>query len=128
MVSSIAPLVWALFYWRSTAMLKKAEVTSPLPLKQETAHVAELDGDVLVRGLTLRDRLSLALQDGYGRMAHMLAVTVLVQGDDGALVPLFTADEWERFGAHNYTAALTLWEISRRLSDLDGEQAEKKSE
>lgn len=108
-------------------MLKKSALPSPPPLKEETVNVPEFKGDVLVRGLLLKDRLGLALTDGYGRMAAMLAVCVLVDGENGEKVPLYTADEWERWGSLHYAAAMTLWDKARLLSDIGGEEAEKNS-
>lgn len=108
-------------------MLKKSEVPVPPPLKDETVNVPELNGDVIVRGLMLKDRIDLSLAKGFGRMAGMLAPCVLVLDDEGAKVPLFTVDEWERWGASHYAAAMTLWDKARILSDLDGEQAAKNS-
>lgn len=108
-------------------MLKKAAVPAPPPLKTETVHVPELKGDVLIQGLLMKDRLELAVTQGFGRMAQMLAACVLVDDGNGGKVPLYTVDEWERWGSKNYAAAMTLWDKARLLSDLDGEDAEKNS-
>lgn len=107
-------------------MLKKSAIPEPSPSKSEVVTVPELDGEVLVRGMLLKDRLELALIGGYASLSATLALCVSVDGD-GSAVPLFTADEWERWGSKHYNAALKLWDIVRRLSDLDGEQAEKNS-
>lgn len=108
-------------------MLKKSDVPVPPQSGTEIATVPELGGDVLVRGMLLRDRLELALTAGYGRLAMTLALCVSVDGEQGESVPLFSAEEWERWGSKNYVAAMKLWDIVRRLSDIDGEEAEKKS-
>lgn len=110
-------------------MLKKSEVPAPPQLKEQTVPVPELGGEVLVRGLLLKDRLSLSLADGYGRMASMLASCVCVAGEDGAMVALFTEQEWERWGAigSNYSAAMKMWDVARGLSDIGGVEAAKNS-
>lgn len=108
-------------------MIKKS-ATPPAPsVPEETVTVPELNGEVLVRGLLLKDRLAIAVTDGYERMALMLAVCVFCQDDKGQPVPLYSADEWERFGSRHYSAAINLWDVTRRLSDIEGEAAEKKS-
>lgn len=108
-------------------MLKKADVPAPPPLKEETVNVPELKGEVIVRGLLLKDRIDLSLTKGFGRMAGMLAPCVLVLDAEGEKVPLFTAEEWERWGSANYVSAMQLWDKARILSDIDGEQAAKNS-
>lgn len=106
-------------------ILKSATPAPSLP--EETVSVPELGGEVLVRGLLLKDRLTIALAEGYERMAAMLAACVFAHDDKGQPTPLYTADEWERFGSRHYAAAINLWDVTRRLSDMDGEAAEKKS-
>ena len=107
-------------------MIKKSATSAPA-IPEETVKVPELGGEVLVRGLLLKDRLAIALAEGYERMAAMLAACVFAKDDAGATVPLWTADEWERFGAVHYEAALKLWDVTRKLADLDGEAAAKNS-
>ena len=77
--------------------------------------------------MLLKDRLAIALSEGYERMAAMLAACVYAKDDAGTMVPLWSADEWERFGAVHYEAALKLWDVTRKLCDFDGEQAAKNS-
>ena len=107
-------------------MILKSSTPAP-SLPEETVTVQELGGEVLVRGMLLKDRLSIALAEGYERMAAMLAACVFANDDKGQPTPLYTADEWERFGSRHYAAAINLWDVTRRLSDIDGEAAEKKS-
>lgn len=107
-------------------MILKSSTPAP-SLPEEVVTVPELGGEVLVRGMLLKDRLSIALAEGYGRMAAMLAACVYAQDDHGQPTMLYTAEEWERFGSRHYAAALNLWDVTRRLSDMDGEAAEKKS-
>lgn len=107
-------------------MIKKSAMSVPT-LLEEVVAVPELGGEVLVRGMLLKDRLEISIVDGYARMASMLACCVFADNEKGEKVPLYEAEEWERVGAKHYTATLKLWDIARRLSDIDGEQAEKNS-
>ena len=107
-------------------MIKKSDTSAP-DILQESVNVPELGGEVLVRGMMLKDRLAVSLADGYERMGAMLSVCVYAAGEKGATVPLWSADEWERFGSKHYEAALKLWDVTRRLSDLDGVAAAKNS-
>lgn len=59
----------------------------------------------------------------FKHLAPLLAPTVL-DADD---TPLFTEAEWEAWGANNMVAALKLWDVAWRLSDLDGKEAAKNS-
>ena len=105
-------------------MLKKSALPAP-SLLEEIVSVPELGGDVLVRGMLLKDRLEISIVDGYARMSAMLAACVFADNEQGEPAPLYSADEWERVGARHYAAALKLWDVVRRLSDIDGEVAEK---
>jgi hypothetical protein len=104
------------------ALLKKSDIAAPT-LHEEVVEVAELGGQVIVRGLYLHERLELALRDkdGMRRIAQMLALCVL----DADRAPLWSAEEWTLFGGRHCEAALNLWEIAKRLSGMDGEGAEK---
>ena len=73
-------------------MLRKSDVTAPPSLRKETVLVPELNGEVVVQGMLLRDRLEVGVTKGYGRMAHMLAACVLVLGE-GSNVLFATEDE-----------------------------------
>lgn len=107
-------------------MIKKSALPAP-SLLEEVVSVPELGGDVLVRGMLLKDRLEISIVDGYARMASMLAACVFADNETGERVPLYSAEEWERVGARHYAATLKLWDVTRRLSDIDGEEAEKNS-
>lgn len=111
--------------------VKKSAVQIPT-LPEEVVAVPELGGDVLVRGLGLAARMSLSQEfkatsgpasRNFGHLAPLLAASVLDADDE----PLFTAAEWEAFGAKHYVAAMGLWDIAWRLSDLDGKEAAKNS-
>lgn len=105
--------------------LNRSDLVKP-ELPRETVAVPALGGDVIVRGLLLGERLGLFAdlrEDGksYTRIGKMLAVAVV--GDDGQ--PLLGEAEWEAFGGVNFTAALDLFTVARRLSGLDAEVIEK---
>ena len=97
-------------------VINRASVIDRLPLLKETAvHVPSLDGAVIVRGLMLVDRLNITLkQNDMGIIAEMLAKCVL--GDDHQ--PIFTMEEWERFGAVHDDDAIMLWEKVLEISSL----------
>lgn len=104
------------------ALLKKSQIPEPI-LPKEVVDVPELGGEVVVRGLLLKDRLALFQDSGSGHanLARMLASTV--RDADG--LPVFTVDEWEVFGSANFPAVAKLFDVARRLSGLDAEVAEK---
>lgn len=102
--------------------LKKSDIARPA-LPMEAVEVPELGGEVIVRGLRLSERLDLAVdsEEGYRRITRMLSIVVV----DTDQVPIFSQDEWEVFGAKNAEAVMRLWVVSKRLSGLDVESAEK---
>lgn len=104
--------------------LKKAEIKPPV-LPKEAVEVAELGGEVVVRGLLLRERLALFDaangSERYGHLSAVLAASVI----DGDGEPIYTAQEWEEFGAVHFEAALKLFNVARRLSGLDAEERKK---
>ena len=105
--------------------LKKADIKPPV-LPKETVEVDALGGEVVVRGLLLRERLALFddARDGGERFGHLSAVLAACVVDaDGKQV--FTVDEWEQFGAVHFEAALKLFNVAQRLSGLDVEGAKK---
>lgn len=111
--------------------IKKSDVKAP-SLPEELVEVPELGGEVLVRGLGLAGRMALSQEfkstygptaRSFGHLAPLLAASVLDADDE----PLYTAAEWEAWGSTNYVAALRLWDIAWRLSDLDGKEAAKNS-
>lgn len=110
------------------SLIKKADVVPPEVLPEEEVYVEVLNGSVIVTGAGLGHRLSMAFgRDNagkpFGHISRLLAVCVL----DGDREPLFTAQQWEAFARKkkNYEAAVILWDIANRLSDLDGKEAEK---
>lgn len=107
-------------------LVKRADVQKPT-LPEEVVPLPELGGDVLVRGLGLSARLALQSDfeclSRFGHMMALLEVSVL----DGDSKPIFTAAEWEAWGSKHTAAAMKLWDIAWRLSDLDGKEAAKNS-
>lgn len=108
------------------ALLKKTDITRPV-VPKETVPVPALGGDVVVRGLMLSERLGLyasrAGRDGKALLdvPEILALCVL----DGDGLPVFDVTEWDAFGIKNGEAALQLFNVARRLSGLDAEDAKK---
>lgn len=106
--------------------LKRSDIPRPI-LPMEAISVAELGGEVIVRGLRLSERLELGtrhdIEEGYARqMLRILAACVI----DADHEPIFTVDEWEAFGAKHPKPTVELWDVASRLSGLNAEDAEKK--
>lgn len=98
--------------------IRRADVATPL-LPQEAIQIDSLGGEVIVSGLMLKERLEMAtLNGGFERVAVMLAKTVR----DADQKPLFSAEEWEAFGAKHFDDALKLAEVAQRLSGMGGEK------
>lgn len=104
------------------ALLKKDNIPAPV-LPKEVVEVAELGGDVVVRGLLLKDRLSLfkAADDGAAHVSKLLSATVIDADDQ----PVYSEQQWEEFGSKNFAAVLRLFDVARRLSGLQAEVATK---
>lgn len=96
------------------AILKREQALADLPqVQRATVSVPELGGEVIIRGLLLRDRLNLSLSGRtLANVARLLEASVI--DEEGA--SLLTADEWERFGSKYADRALELWEKARELS------------
>lgn len=104
--------------------LRKSDVERPV-LPAEAVDVPELGGEVIVRGLTLSQRLELGVRfrDGgrFRQMAEMLALCVV----DADEAELFSVEEWEAFGAKHFEAVLRLSDVAQRLSGFDRVEAGK---
>lgn len=107
------------------ALIKRDQVAA-LVLRSEAVHVEPLGGDVLVRELTLTQRM--ALKEGLAqpgddskRMLQMLHLSVV----DADGVPVFTAEQWDAFGARHQAAFNELFLKSVSVSGFDGEKAKK---
>ncbi len=109
------------------AIIKRDKIKPPV-LPREAVPVLALGGDVVVRGMLLSERLALigsAREQGgavnFSYIAQVLATCVLA-GDD---LPVYTAEQWEEFGAQHMGEALALFEKCQALSGLDGEASKK---
>lgn len=113
--------------------MKKSQIKAPeLPAK--TVDVPELGGEVVVKGMLLKERIEYAREfakekpddpDRFDHIAELLARSV--RDEDGECI--FTAAEWELFGASNYLAAMRIWSVAQDMCGFGGrEETEKKSE
>jgi hypothetical protein len=97
--------------------LNKNDIPRPV-LPKEAVDVPELGGEVIVRALLLQDRLEFSSGGSahYGKFAQMLARGVIDANDE----PIFSAAEWEIFGAkeEGQAVAFRLFDVLQRLSGL----------
>lgn len=105
--------------------LAKDQITRPVQ-KKEAVLVSELGGEVIVRGLRLSERFALFAgmgNDGakYLQMARLLSMAVVDARGDA----LMTEEDWDVFGAENYAAMASLFDVAKRLSGLDAEVVQK---
>lgn len=120
--------------------IKRGALPPAPTLPQETLEVAGLGGVVIVRGLLLSQQLALhaklaratAAADGETeeqagftaramRVAETLAMCVFL--DDGE--PVYSAAEWDIFGAKHADDAMALYNLARRLNGDDEEASAK---
>lgn len=106
------------------ALLRREQVAPPR-LEEEVVNVPELGGDVIVRAMTLVERLDLARNTATNveRLPMMLASVVL----DADRNPLFNMEQWNAFGGKHADALFNLWDVARRLSGLEADDVEKNS-
>jgi hypothetical protein len=102
------------------AVLKKSDVKAPV-LPKETVHVPSLNGDVIVQGLMLKDRLDFYSPKEPNTLAKFLTVCVV----DAEGKALFNQDEWEIFGGNETKDAIALFKVAKRLNGMDAEVVEK---
>lgn len=104
-------------------VINRADVVAPVFPEEET-FVAEFGGEVIVKALTLRERLAMAEDEGDGaaRMASMLHLCVV----DVERQPIFTAEQWEIFASRHIDTVMRLWDTARSLSGLEKIEGEKK--
>ena len=106
-------------------VLKKAAIVAPT-LPRETVPVPALGGDVVVRGLRLSERLAMSMNVTQAERFRMVPVLLALCVVDAAGDPVVSEDQWEDFGAVHLDAAMTLFDVAKRLSGMD-EDALKKS-
>ncbi len=114
------------------AVLKRGHFKHPA-LAREIVEVPELGGEVVVRGMTLSERLAFSDatsregdEDGtlrFGNVARVLAWCVL----DADGEPLLTREEWEAMGSVHLSACVRLFDRAQRHSLLTQDDIEKKS-
>lgn len=103
-------------------VITREQVRRPT-LAKETVDVPSLGGEVVIRGMTLSERLTLGIDGNQlSAIARVLAACVL----DADSQPVLTVDEWEAFGDLN--AAIDLYARISQLSLLTRESIEKKTE
>lgn len=116
-------------------MLKREDAARLLPvLPRRTVLIAELGAEVIVRGMLLSERMALsamgadlaALQPGEtaqqaqaraGREVVFFTLSRCVVLADDA--PLFTAAQWDAFGAQHPGAVLDLYKQARQLGGYE---------
>jgi hypothetical protein len=113
-------------------VINKQSVKAPLPPEPRVVAVPELGGEVIVRPLGLSNRLAMHADvramngNGQAAFAHIAALLAHAVVDEH-FAPIFTAEEWEAWGADNMGPAMMLWDAAFEVSGLDKEDAEKKS-
>lgn len=108
------------------AVLSRDSVFAPT-LRRETVPVPSLNGDVIVRGLKLSERLRLRglAQDAAGSanpdrfVSELLAVAV-VDADGN---PFWSADEWDIWGSGQVADYGVLVDKALQLGGFDGAAA-----
>lgn len=105
-------------------VINKKSLMRPVP-RQEAVQVEGFEGEVIVRGLMLSERvriLTAAQVSGSLSISELLACAVVdVEGE-----PIFAVDEWEAFGANHFLSAVELFKKAKELSGLDAEVNQKK--
>lgn len=105
-------------------MINASKVKAP-QLPREIHEFAPLGGQVVVRGITLSQRLELfaKLQGGsqFRIIPELLAVSVLDIGDQ----PVMTADQWDILGSTDAEEVTALYLKAKRLAGME-DAAEKK--
>jgi hypothetical protein len=101
--------------------LSRNEIPPP-SAPMEAVEVEGL-GEVIVRGLMLRDRLRLMASGSevFDKVPQMLAVCVV----DASHQPLWDEAQWDAFGSRNFEGCLKLFDVAQRLSGMKAEVAEK---
>lgn len=124
------------------AALTRKDVKAPV-LRKEAVACPSLGGDVVLRMLTLSERMALHErlrgprpaddaeerpappadpQKRYAQMAELLAVSAIDAETGG---PLMSAQEWDLFAAEHTDDAMALLDAAKRLSGFDSEDVRK---
>lgn len=116
------------------ALIERSAAPVPPSLPREAVPVAELGGDVIVRGMLLSERMALSAmsadladvkpgetpeqaQRRAGREIVFFTLSHCVVLADDA--PLYTAAQWDAFGSQHPGAVLDLYKHARRLGGHD---------
>lgn len=116
------------------ALIERSAAPVPPTLPRLTVAVAELGGEVIVRGMLLSERMALSalsadladVQSGEtaeqaqrraGREIVFYTLSRCVVLADDA--PLYTAAQWDAFGAQHPGAVLDLYKHARQLGGHD---------
>lgn len=109
--------------------IKRSDIKPPV-LPKEAVRVEALGGEVVVRGMLLRERLAIMSEarkqpDGsvdFSNICQVLALCVLA--DDGK--PVYaSAQLWEEFGATHMEEAIELFTKCQALSGQDSKALKK---
>lgn len=111
------------------ASLTRKNLTAPV-LRKQAVPCPGLGGDVVVRMLTLSERLALheglrEAGEGRGRYVQMAALLAVAAVDAETGEPLMGTAEWDLFAAQHTDDAMAVLEAAKRLSGFDGEDVEK---
>lgn len=108
-------------------MLERSAVKPAPAMDFKVVPAPELGGDVMVRGMTLSQRLSLNSNEA-GEVTKNIprALSYCVLADDG--LPVYSEAEWETVGIENMGLCIRLFTIASQLSALTEAEVEKKSE
>ena len=112
-------------------VVNRKSVASPT-LPKETVSMPGLEGEVIVCGLRLTDRLGLQNRmaarrhsddeaDVYDMVPELLSLAVI----DAEAEPLFTREQWENYGSDHAAEVLTVFAVAMRLSGFSKEEDEK---
>lgn len=115
------------------AVVTRSAVGEPAALARELIQVDVLGGEVAIVELDLGGRLDFEAMAAehrgaegrpaspYAMIPQLLARCVRAADDE----PLFTAAQWQTFGARNRDAAIALFNAAMRLNGFDGAENRK---
>lgn len=106
-------------------MLERKQIKPAPAMDSQVVPAPELGGDVMVRGMTLSQRLSLNSSTEVTKNIPR-ALSYCVLAEDG--LPVYTEAEWETVGSGNMALCIRLFNLASQLSALTESDVEKKSE